>query len=395
MRILFIVPGYPSTENPSRFSFLKEQVKILGVDDEKERNKKYDVDVLYVDMLPTRKIMSRYKKTIKVEKDSFSDIYSYKMKTFLEKKFPLLTSIIYYKKMCKLFDRYIKEKGIPDIIYAHYTCYAGWAATKLGKKHDISVVVQEHGGYFLSNKIKSRKRKMLIYTLSNSDKFYCVSWNLAKAVQRHTKCKDVPHVLPNVIGKQFKYNKPPSEQEKFIFLAAANLYKGKRIDFLVKAFCETFSFDDAVELRICGSGECLRDIEAIIKKNNRTHQIILYGSLDQSHLIEQYNCCHSFVLPSEHETFGMVYREAMAIGRPIITTDHGGFGEDEFNESMGIMIEVDNRNQLIMALKNMRRDFNKYDFKKISDDTIERYGDKVMRKALDDVFYQQYCNVSK
>lgn len=320
MKVLFVVPGYPSSESPTRFVFLKEQVKILV------NAKDIDIDVFYVDMLPTRKILSTYNKLPHVEYDGFSAIYSCKMKTFIEKKFPYLTSIRYYKKICRLFDYYVKTQSMPDLIYAHFTFYAGWAATKLGKILNIPVVVLEHGGYLLSKKIKYRKLQMLKYTLDNSDSFYCVSTNLAKAVREHAKCTFTPQVIPNVIGKQFKYFAPNRIQDKFIFLSVGNLYPGKRFDLLIEAFCEAFSFDDSVELRIVGSGECLHDIENIIKKNNRMGQIELLGSLVQSDLIEQYKHCNCFVLPSNHETFGVVYREAMAIGRPVITTNHGGWG---------------------------------------------------------------------
>lgn len=58
-------------------------------------------------------------------------------------------------------------------------------------------------------------------------------------------------------------------------------------------------------------------------------------------------------------------------------------GGGEFNETMGIMIDVDNKHQLIRALQNMRYNFSKYDLEKISDDTLSRYGEQVICKKID------------
>ncbi len=379
MRVLFMVPGYPSPEKPSYFPFFKEQVKILVKDTEK-----YDIDVLYVEMLPTRKLLSRYSKKFEVTNDGLTDIYKCKIKTFSEKDFPWINSVFYYRRMKKLFKYYIEHKGTPDIIYAHFTHYAGWAAAKIGKEYNIPVVVQEHSGELLCDKIKCRKIKMLKFTLKNSTGVYCVSKKLAESVKQHTGWLAAPEIIPNVIGRQFGYCEP-KERERFVFLAAGHLYKGKRMEMLVEAFCEAFPQNDNVELRICGEGECRRNIETIIKNNNRQNQVILCGNLKQRQLIEEYKNCNAFVLPSEHETFGIVYREAMAIGRPIITTNHGGFSEGEFNKSMGIMIDVDSKEQLVEALMQMRESSESYDYKKISE-TMDAYSENVIKKALDEIF---------
>ena len=54
-----------------------------------------------------------------------------------------------------------------------------------------------------------------------------------------------------------------------------------------------------------------------------------------------YKKCNCFVLLSEYETFGIVYREAMASGRPVIAVRNGGV-EENWSDAFGILIDKNN-----------------------------------------------------
>ena len=54
-------------------------------------------------------------------------------------------------------------------------------------------------------------------------------------------------------------------------------------------------------------------------------------------LVKSFTACSVFVLLSVRETFGIVYREAMAVGRPVISSPNGGI-EDGWDDSNGILL---------------------------------------------------------
>lgn len=114
----------------------------------------------------------------------------------------------------------------------------------------------------------------------------------------------------------------------------------------------------------------------------------MLGSLNKEKMLEEYKKCNCFVLPSEHETFGIVYREAMAIGRPIITTNHQGFAND-WNDAYGLLIDIDDERQLINALLDMQSKINTYDLKTlktISTMCLSKYSEQVVMKKYTALF---------
>ena len=118
----------------------------------------------------------------------------------------------------------------------------------------------------------------------------------------------------------------------------------------------------------------------------REEQIFFLGRLDRTQVVKEMQMCDSFVLPSRHETFGLVWREAMCVGRPVITTDHGGFGKEDFNEDFGMMIPVDDLMALQQALLKMRSDYFKYDLKKISEQNRDMYSSKLIARRIINIF---------
>ena len=257
-----------------------------------------------------------------------------------------------------------------DVIYAHSFWHAGYIGTLLKKKYNIPLIVQEHRSQLLTGEFRPLVNKYLKKTVLESDVFYCVSERLKEEVYKRTKVESKIKILPNMVNEIFTFKELPVNSD-FIFTFIGTLNKRKRIMFLIKAF-EKFCTKNT-KMLIVGAGPEKNELEEyILKSPVLINNVKLLGFLDRGQIVDVLSKSNVFILPSAYEPFGVVYIEAMAIGRPVIATKNGG-ANDIINDSNGYLIDVDNEEQLINAMRNMINNYNKFNLKKISQECIENY----------------------
>ena len=91
------------------------------------------------------------------------------------------------------------------------------------------------------------------------------------------------------------------------------------------------------------------------------------------------NTCDAFVMVSERETFGVVYIEALAAGRPVIATKNGG-ANDLVSADNGILIDIDNKKQLMKAMWYMKDHIEEYNADIISNHCFEKFSSHAVSK---------------
>ncbi len=378
MKILFMPTSYPDKQNPVKNIFIYEQAKALAA-------MGHDVCVTHVKKLPSRAIFSKADRKIYKVDDGFAVRYTTNQKTFKESTFPRMSRNAFLKSMRRVFVHALNDWGKPDVIYSHFSCWAGYSAVKLGKEYGIPVVNIEHYSAFIRENVNKVLLDGLKETLECSVHNIAVSANLRDAILTRTQFGRDISVIPNMVDSSFEYSPLPAH-EGFIFCALGNLNHGKRFGLLIEAFCEAFSSEESVKLLIGGAGPEKEKLEEVIAANKRGHQIKLLGRLNREQTLEMYRTSDCFALPSAFETFGIVWREAMAVGRPVITTDHGGWGAEDWSDDFGIMIDVDDKEALICALKDMRDGYEKYDGVRIAKFIEDNYSAKRISERLDKIF---------
>ena len=303
-------------------------------------------------------------------------------RNFMSSKFPMLSTILCYINTRSLFKSAVKEQGMPDIIIAHFSLSAGFCTTYLSKKWGIPFAVIEHHSLYYKRNISWRLRYLLNKEINRCSEFICVSEHLKRALEQHCN-SDKIIVIPNMVSIDYHYI-PPKFGHKFRFFSAGNLNENKRFSLLIESFCRAYSENDDVELYIAGDGPDRTMLESIIEKYHRSKQIILLGSIVKEKMIEQYSNCHCFVLLSRKETFGIVYREAMCVGRPVISTKNGGI-EENWNDAFGILLEDSSIESVALALLQMQNNISLYDSKLISSQCCSRYSESVVIDKLESV----------
>lgn len=380
MKIFFVPSGYPNELYPLANCFLKEQVIALS-------KANHEIIILNVAQKSFKKIPVKTNKNITVSK--YEKITEYKcwIYSFFQEKYPNIYIYRCEKALKKLFALAIKECGKPDVIYAHFGFYAGYVMGKLCQEYNIPLVTQEHYSYLMGNNISCKILKYEKSAIANSKYFCCVSNNLKKSliknIQLDSKDKEKLLVLENMLNSNFKYQ-PLVKKNKFVFLSVGNLNRRKNFDLLIEAFCLAFDKEDNVELRIGGTGEEEKSLHQLVKQKGRESQIIFLGLLSREDVYNENVNCNCFALMSKKETFGIVYREALAIGRPIITSAHGGFDED-LDPMDGIQINTFDIQDVVSAMKKMRENYDTYQLSEISKRCLSKYSEGVVIKQIEKV----------
>lgn len=384
MRIFILSPTYPDEFAPVANIFVYEQAKELA-------NLGHELIILHVKRLPTSKIFSHPGKEIEIFDDEFAIRYCILQKTFAETRYPALNKIAFLKSSERLYQYATTYSGKPDVIYAHFSCWAGYAANMLSEKYNVPVVTIEHfSGFIEKETISKTLKKCTEYTIKHSRYFLCVSEGLRRAISKNVTTKKDLYVVPNMISREFQYVEPILHKG-FVFLAVGRLTAPKDYKTLLDAFAVAFKPNQEVFLRIGGDGPERKKLERYVKKIGRTGQIKFLGQLDRKDTIIEYIHCDCFALSSAWETYGMVYREALVTGRPIITTDHGGFSGKDWKDEYGYKVPVHDVHSFANAMKMMVDNYRNFDGHKISKmclcdcspDIIVRRVEHFLRKAIE------------
>ncbi len=282
--------------------------------------------------------------------------------------------------MCKLVEKYIKDQGCPDIIHVHNCFNAGFVAKKIFKKYQIPYVITEHASGFLMNEYTTQQLTKCKEVFNSATVVIAVSNKLATSLKR--MCDSRVLVVPNIVNTDFFFpSEKPAENEIFQFVSVGNLLPNKGHLFLIEAFSKAFSGKKNVRLVICGDGPERNNLLSIIEQKILNEQVTLTGKLLPDDLLSVYHSSKCLIVPSQHETFGVVIIEALSCGLPVIATRSGG-PEDIINKDNGLLINYGNHHELIIAMHTIIEKFSDYQPEKIREDAINKYSENWVTSKL-------------
>jgi len=130
-----------------------------------------------------------------------------------------------------------------------------------------------------------------------------------------------------------------------IIVTVTRLTKGDRykgVEQLIAAMPAVLAAEPAAHLRIIGQGDDKVRLMAIARNLGLLGKSVTFlGFVDDERLVEELRGCRLFALPSGREGFGLVFLEAMALGRPCLGARAGGIPE-VIAEDTGILVEYGN-----------------------------------------------------
>lgn len=376
MHVMFIPSWYDNNRNKVHGSFFREQATKLQESGVK-------VTVAYNEIWPLTligKVKEKSGLSFNIEKGLRT--YRYKNYNFIPKH--QLMFDIFDKRMEKLYKEVVKKEGKVDVIHAQSSLWGGISAAYVAKKYNIPLVITEHSSVKRGQYVRESYYKRIVNSYKSADSIIAVGNGLKKEIEELTSRKDIK-VIGNLVDLSlFNIRNIKRENDEFIFFSVAFLEGEKGLDTLIKAFSMRFN-NEKVRLVIGGDGSQRQWLEGIAKNEGIENQVTFTGALSREEVAEWMNKCDAFVLPSRYETFGVVYIEALASGKPVIGTFNGG-AEDIVTKDVGILVNIDNIKELSDAMDYIRKNNKEYQYDKLRKYCTEKFSANVIIKKIINVY---------
>jgi glycosyltransferase involved in cell wall biosynthesis len=390
MNILIIPAFFQTKEKPTQGSFFMDQAVAL-------KKAGHNVIILYPDTYSVKCIKNwvDYKEN---NVEIANGIKIYRKKVFCPLKHGIEGHKDTFAKIIEeLYTDNIAGKIEIDIIHAHCCVWAGYAAMELSEKTGIPYVITEHATLFKlhADKISNSNNKCIKEAFGKADKVICVSNEFKNLIAKY-RVKDDIEVVGNVVDCElFKPCVSDKYHTNINFLTICymetqdQLYK-KGIDILLKAWEKVVKNYPNAKIVIGGGGHAKHKVLEWCEEYNIADSVEMIGALNRTQVAEYMNKCDFFVLPSRYETFGVVYIEAMACGKPVIAVKNGG-PDDFVKDFNGILIETENVDELAKAMCDMSNNRLKYNAQVISEYINEKFSDHAISEQLEKI----YTNILK
>jgi phosphatidylinositol alpha-1,6-mannosyltransferase len=131
---------------------------------------------------------------------------------------------------------------------------------------------------------------------------------------------------------------------------------GKGVDSVIRVFSEILKAVPDVYYVVIGGGDLQPRLEEMAEESKVGGRIRFIGKLELRQLTEYYLRSDIFVMPSRQEGFGIVFLEAMALGKPVVAGNHGGIPEIVQDGVTGFLVDPDDPPALALRLIELLQD---------------------------------------
>ncbi len=386
MNIFFIPSKYPSKQEPLAGIFFYEQAQALG-----EQKDQIIINSLWGQndcalainkpFLALYNLINFFKKKNYLKKIStnnyeiFNPTFSWFHKIFGGN----IAKVIKANE-----DNFLKAQskfGSIDLIHAHLSYPAGYIAMKLAQKFKVPYIITEHMGnfpyaFYLEN---GDLPQIIRESLEKADQIIAVSESLSHQIKKYG-IKNEIKVIPNLVDEDYFYPVKSKNNSVFTFFNLGNDGLPKGTQDLVKAISIAVKKNPNLIFKIAGTGN-YSSYKKFAKKLGIENFIIWLGPLNRKQVRDEFRDCDAFILPSHYESFGVVYIEAMACGKPVIATRCGG-PESIVTSETGILVEVGNIRQISQAILDMANNLHRFEPKKIRQIFLNNFSKKAVTKRI-------------
>jgi glycosyltransferase involved in cell wall biosynthesis len=290
-----------------------------------------------------------------------------------------------FQALRRVYKDAVKMFGKIDLFHAHVCQPGGYLAARLSAETGVPFVITEHWGAFPGPLVNGRPQPEIELAMSRAAAVISVSRPAAEKIKA---CGyERVRVIPNLVDEtRFVARSFPSG--KFRFFSMAGIKHDKGFAVLLQAIARWSPPSGEVEFVIAGEGAQLLEFQRLAQKLGVAGLVRWIGAVSRDEAPRHFQECHAFVLASRHESFGIVFAEAIASGRPVIATRCGG-PEDIVNDTNGFLVPVEDVAELAAALARMKEQHSQFFPETIRADFMRRFS----RPAVTAQIRQLYSEV--
>lgn len=384
---LFVIPSwYPSSSYPIAGIFTKEQVEALAelypeVNVVVSTWGHHEGEITLRDPLKIFKILRwrwNNRRQFIVKNNGYWEIFHPAISLVTRLGVCSIGQLIFANRNSLV--KAMTQFGRFDIIHAHVAYPAGYIAKKLSEEFKIPYILTEHMAPFPFPWLMKKGRPIneIYEAITNAGDVIAVSRSLAERMASFGFKE--PTIIPNIVDeRRFSTGKPNSHKFTFFTLCVISPQKG--IDHLLEAIAYWDPPSDQVEFIIGGGGRMKKNYQMLAESMGLSDRVKWLGDINREAVPELFRACHVYVMPSRYETFGVVYAEAIASGKPVIATRCGG-PEDIVNDVNGILVEIGDVKGLAKAMKKIYQHWGEFDSKAIRNDFLDRFSRQAITERL-------------
>ena len=363
-------------------SFFEEQARAL-------QRLGHQTGIIYPDYHPPSALFSKMAEMPVFTNDNGLPTFAINVRTFLP-KMRATNYKVHGMVADRLFKKYIKQFGMPDIIHSHSANHAGIAAIYLAKKYNLPHILTEHLTTLVSHSIKNKYDFKLTREIFRSvEKALVVSHvfkdALVAALKLHPAYFEVVHNMVNDLFFKNFTSLTYKKNETFVFFTNSFLKKRKNHKLLFDAFKILADKGYQVKLKVGGYGEEAENLKQYVKELQLENCITFTGILNRNQVKEEIESSHCFVLTSLYETFGIVLIESLACGRPVISTDSKG-PRDIITPENGLLVEQFESAAFALAMEQMINQYDSFNQKNISENCRNNFSELSISNKLVEIY---------
>ena len=383
--ILWLTSWYPNSTDPFNGDFIKREAEAVSV--------YQPLKILYV--------VKNHRKSL-LTGDDYSDVHNLYQN--------LEEHILYYsttgndqsvlsrfKSLKAYFNRNLefikqlrKNDDLPDLVHVQVALKAGLIALYLKWRHRIPYILTEHwSGYYPVSRDSLYKKSYLTrfvtrLIIKNAARFLPVSEDLGKEISRNW----IPVSflkIPNVVNTDLFYPSENAQSTIFRFIHISSLQYPKNPEGIIKSFIELLKQNIPATLELVGPVNPSL-FEFIKASGLRPDQLHCTGEIPYDQVAVELRKSSSLIMFSFYENMPCAILEALCSGLPVIATKVGGIPEI-INKENGILINVGKETELLVAMKEMIRNYNSYDRRQISHAAIQQFSYEVIGKKIVEIYH--------
>lgn len=224
----------------------------------------------------------------------------------------------------EMFDDYISRYGRPDILHAHCSKWAGYAAMQISRKYQIPYVITEHLSRLVFEKefgpapSSAWQIPLLRKAYEQANLVIPVSEELVGNIACYFGNAYRWQAVSNTVDVDFFHfrERQSHEGRPFRFCCLANFWPLKGYDILLPAFRQLRASGLDVELHIAGRGTDSADCQKLFSEG-----VVSYGLISRDAVRDLLYQSDALVLASRSEVQPLALLEAMSTGIPTIATE--------------------------------------------------------------------------